>query len=118
MNRWSKAAMAIAVGAMFASGSALAADKKVERLWKSKCSSCHGMDGKGQTEKGKKMQIGDMTSAEFQKKTDDDFKKQIMEGLKTEKDGVKKEMDPYKDELKPDEITGLMAYIRELGGKK
>ena len=26
---------------------AFAADKKIERLWKSKCSSCHGMDGKG-----------------------------------------------------------------------
>ncbi len=49
-----------------------APDKKVERLWKSKCGSCHGADGKAQTEKGKKMKMEDYTTAEWQKaKTDD-----------------------------------------------
>ncbi len=93
--------------------SAQAADKKIERLFGSKCSACHGKDGKGQTEKGKKMQVRDLASAEFQKGTDEDFKKVILEGMKKEKDGVKQEMDGFKDELKGPEIDALVAYMRE-----
>ena len=90
-------------------------DKKIERLWKSKCASCHGEDGKADTEKGKQMKIGDMTSADFQKKrTDEEMKKVINEGLKEEKGGVKKEMDPYKEELKPEQVDALIALIRGL----
>jgi cytochrome c553 len=97
------------------SSSASAADKKVERLWKSKCASCHGRDGKADTEKGKKMKIPDMTTAEFQKKaTDEDMKKQITEGLKTEKDGVKKEMDGFKDEISGELLDAVIAHIRSL----
>jgi len=109
----------IAAAFALASAPAFAADKKIERLWKAKCSSCHGADGKGQTEKGKKMKIADMTDAEWQKKvTDDDMKKAINEGVKKEADGVKKEMDPYKDEVKGEQLDAVVAHIRELGGKK
>jgi mono/diheme cytochrome c family protein len=88
-------------------------DKKIERLWKSKCASCHGEDGKADTEKGKQMKIGDLTAADFQKKrTDEEMKKVINDGFKEEKGGVKKEMDPYKDELKPEQVDALVAYIR------
>lgn len=94
------------------------ADKKTERLWKSKCGSCHGNDGKGQTKKGKEMKVSDMTAADWQKKeTDADIKKAIEEGVKETKDGVKKEMDPFKDELKPDQIEALVAYVRTLAAK-
>ncbi len=105
----------LVVGLLFAT-SAFAADKKIERLWKSKCSSCHGMDGRAQTEKGKKMKTADMTTAEYQKKTDADWEKAIKEGVKAEKDGVKQEMDGY--ELKPEELKGLIGMIREFGPKK
>lgn len=104
----------IAVLAAFALVSlpAVAADKKIERLWKAKCSSCHGADGKADTEKGKKMKTGDMTLAEFQKKTDAEWMKAIDEGVTLEKDGVKKEMDNYKD-LTPEQKTGLITFMRE-----
>jgi len=104
----------IAVFAAFAliSLPAFAADKKIERLWKSKCSSCHGADGKAETEKGKKMKTEDMTTAEFQKKSDADLKKAIDEGVAREKDGVKKEMDNYKD-LTDEQKTGLITFMRE-----
>lgn len=93
---------------------ALSADKKVERMWKTKCQSCHGADGKGQTDKGKKMQIRDLSAADWQaKKTDDDLKKAIKEGNKSEKDGVKKEMDAYAD-LSDEQLTGLIGFIRGL----
>jgi len=93
---------------------AYAADKKIERTYKSKCASCHGKEGKGDTEKGKKMKILDFTSAEWQAKVkDEEIKKTILEGMKEEKDGVKKEMDPFKDELKDDQVDGLVSLIRE-----
>ena len=52
---------------------AQAADKKIERLYGSKCGSCHGKDGKAQTEKGKKMAMRDIASEEFQKISDADM---------------------------------------------
>jgi mono/diheme cytochrome c family protein len=56
-------------------------DKKTERTWKAKCSSCHGADGKAQTENGKKFGIKDYTTAEFQTAHDDaNLKKAILEG--------------------------------------
>lgn len=89
-------------------------DKKTERLWKSKCASCHGMDGKGETEKGKKMKVADYSTADWQKgRTDADIKKAIMEGVKKEKDGVKQEMDGYKD-LTPEQIEQLVLMTRSL----
>lgn len=99
---------------VLAAAPASAADKKIERLWKSKCSSCHGADGKGETEKGKKMKLGDLSAAEWQKKaTNDDIKKVINDGMKSDKDGVKKEMDGYAD-LTDEQKTGLVAFVREL----
>jgi cytochrome c6 len=98
-------------------GSAVAAppDKKTERLWKSKCGSCHGTDGKADTDQGKKMKIGSMASATWQKsKTDDQIRDVILKGVKTEKDGVKKEMDGYKDDLTPEQVNALVQFIRAL----
>ncbi len=103
----------------FTATTSLAADKKVERMWKAKCSACHGMDGKGQTEKGKKQATRDMTTAEYQAGKDEDWKKAINDGLeKTTKEGVKQKMEPYKEELKAPDVDALIAFIRELGGKK
>ncbi|MBI3183946.1 MAG: cytochrome c [Myxococcales bacterium] len=118
---WLSALALAFAGVLFAGGAAHAQpkDKKLDRLWKAKCSSCHGMDGKGDTEKGKKMAIEDMTSPEFQKKyTDEQMKKAILEGVKEVRDGVKKEMDPLKDELKPDQVDALVGYVRSLGAQK
>jgi mono/diheme cytochrome c family protein len=92
---------------------AQAADKKTERTYGSKCSSCHGKDGKAQTEKGKKMLMRDIASADFQKLSDDEMKKAINDGIKKEKDGVKQEMDGYKEELKGPDVDALVAYMRE-----
>ena len=89
-----------------------AADKKVERLFNSKCAACHGKDGKGQTEKGQKMAVRDMGSAEYQKGTDADFKKAIAEGISRTKDGKKQEMDPYKDELNDADVDALIKVVR------
>jgi len=111
--KWTKAlVMAFALAGLTAHADA---DKKTERVWKAKCASCHGADGKGDTEKGKKMKVADYTTKDWQAaKKDDALKKAILEGVKTEKDGVKQEMDGFKDDLKPGEDDALVKYIRSL----
>ena len=94
---------------------ARAQDKKAERTWKAKCASCHGEDGKAQTEQGKKMAMRDISNAAWQKEfSDDKIRAAILNGVKEERDGHKKEMDPYKDKLKPDQIDALIPYLRSL----
>lgn len=89
-------------------------DKKIERLWKSKCASCHGVDGKGQTDQGKKMKVADYASPAWQKGiTDEKIKHAIVTGVKKEEGGVKKEMDAFAD-LTPEQLDGLVALIRSL----
>ena len=91
------------------------ADKKTERLYKSKCASCHGGDGKGDTDQGKEMVVSDMTSADWQKKfTDDQIKDVINNGFKREKSGKQQEMKAMKDALKPDQVEALVKYVRGL----
>jgi cytochrome c6 len=90
-------------------------DKKTLRTWKAKCSSCHGEDGKGATEQGKKMGVRDMTSAEFAKDvTDAKMKDAITNGIKQTKNGKAQEMEPYKEKLKPEEVDALVAYVKSL----
>lgn len=109
------AAVALTAALVFATPAQAQADKKTERTWKAKCASCHGMDGKAETEKGKKMKVASMATEEWQKEwTDEEIKKAINEGVKKEEGGVKKEMDPFKDELKPEQVDTLLAYIRGL----
>ena len=103
----------ITLAAVALSFNAQAADKKIERMFGSKCGSCHGKDGKAQTEKGKKMAMRDIASEEFQKLTDAEMTKAINEGVKAEKNGVKQEMDGYKEEIKAPEVEALVKYMRE-----
>ena len=90
--------------------------KKTERTWKAKCSSCHGQGGKGDTDKGKQLKIEDMTTAAYQKKTDEEWKNAIMNGVHTEKDGVKQDMPSFKD-LTPEQVTALVGHIRGFAKK-
>ncbi len=105
-----------ATSVLLSSAMALGAEdpKKTERTWKSKCASCHGQTGKGDTDKGKQMKVADMTTAAYQAKKDDELKKAINDGVKQEKDGVKQEMDGFKGELTPEQVDALVAYIRTL----
>ena len=84
------------------------ADEPAADIWKAKCKSCHGDDGKGQTKVGIKEKISDMSTAEYQgKHADADLTKIISEG--SEKN---KKMKPFKDKLSGGEISSLVKYIR------
>ena len=95
------------------SSAAQAADAKTVRTWKAKCASCHGAEGKGDTEQGVKMNLPDMSKPQWQKENSDEKMKQaILNGVK--KEGTEG-MDAYKDVLSPEQVDGLVAYIRSLG---
>jgi cytochrome c6 len=74
-------------------------------LFKSKCAMCHGPDGTG-SKMGKTMGAHDFTTAEVQKMSDAELTETITNG--------KNKMPKYGDKLKPEEIKGLVAYIRTL----
>jgi mono/diheme cytochrome c family protein len=94
---------------------ASADDAATNRVFRAKCASCHGEDGKGHTKEGEKMKVGDMTTAAFQKDlTDEKIKETISNGLSREKNGVKQEMKPLKDKLTPEQIDALVKYVRGL----
>ena len=73
-------------------------------LFKSKCVACHAADGTG-SPMGKKIGAHDFTSADVQKMSDAELTDIITNG--------KNKMPKY-GSLKPEAITGLVAYIRTL----
>lgn len=79
-------------------------------IWMAKCKSCHGADGRAQTQMGKKEAIVDMSQPAWQKaQTDADIREVITEGSSRNK-----KMKPYKDKLTPQQIDTLVSYIRTL----
>ncbi len=77
----------------------LSANAQSADLYKSKCAMCHGADGA-------KSAGHDLSSADVQKKSDADLAA-VISGGKPPK------MPAYKS-LTPDEVKGLVAYIRTL----
>ena len=106
-------AAAVLLGFAWAPSASAEPDVKIQRTWKAKCASCHGVDGKGATEMGKKLAIPDFTGADWQKKASDEtMKKSISEGLV--RPGKTEGMDAYKDKLDAAQIDGLIALVRTL----
>jgi cytochrome c553 len=81
-------------------------------LWKKECATCHGEDGRGETKKGRKFLINDLTDASFQAKfTDEEATNSIKLGLKDAKGKVI--MKAIKG-VSDDDIKALVAYVRAL----
>ena len=79
------------------------AQNAADALYKSKCAACHGADGTGSAT-GKKMGAHDFTTADVQGMSDADLATIITNG--------KNKMPKYGASLKPEDIKGLVAYIR------
>src|SRR5579871_3690676 len=97
------------LGLALALGMPARADDASAALYKSKCAGCHGPDGTGQTAAGKAMKAGDFHDADVQKMSDADLTSVVSTG--------KNKMPGYAKTMKPEEIKGLVAYVRELGKK-
>lgn len=83
---------------------------EVEALWKSKCASCHGVDGIGATAMGKKLKLRDLRSPEVQKMSDRELFDITAKG--------KEKMPAYEQKLTKDQIQQLVAHMRSLAKKK
>jgi len=94
-------AFLIAPAALFADDAAA--------IYKSKCATCHGPDGSGQTAVGKSMKIRDLRSADVQKQTDAELEKIISDG--------KGKMPPYKGKVTEGDIDNLVKWIRSIKAK-
>ncbi len=98
----------LAVAFAFSFSTTAFADDDVKAVWKSKCKSCHGETGKGDTKQGKKEKVRDMTTDKWQTEwTDEKIKDIILNGSK---DNDK--MKPFKDKLSAAEVDGLVKLIR------
>ena len=101
----------LAVVAGFAAVMTASADGAKDN-WDNMCAKCHGADGKGQTNIGKKLGCKDYSDAKVQAAlTDDAATKAIKDGLK-DSDG-KVQMKPYTT-LTDDDVKALVAYMRTL----
>src|SRR5271157_3449208 len=83
----------------------LSAHAQSAPLFKSKCAMCHGPDGTGST-MGQKLGVKSYKSPDIQKQSDADLKTAITNG--------KGKMPAYKS-LTPEQVDGLVKYVRELG---
>ncbi len=86
------------------------AEESAGDIWKAKCKGCHGDDGKAKTKMGEKEKIPDLTNADWQKKHSDAAIKEVI--TNGSKDNAK--MKPFKEKLTPEQIDGLVKYIRTL----
>jgi mono/diheme cytochrome c family protein len=104
MKKMIQACMLIA-GLLVLSASMFAADAGAD-VFKSKCASCHGASGAGDTAMGKSLKLKDLGSADVQKQSDADLTAVIAKG--------KKPMPPYEGKLTDAQIQELVKYIRTL----
>jgi mono/diheme cytochrome c family protein len=82
-----------------------------ELFAKAKCILCHGEDGRGDTEKGRKLKAADFTTSKwFDETTDKEILEAIRNGVKNKKGKVL--MREYRSKLTPEQIKVLAAYVR------
>jgi len=75
-------------------------------LFKSKCQSCHGADGKGDTAIGKKLGVRNFHSPEATKESDNEWFDIVKKG--------KDKMPGYDGKLTDDQIKALVKFCRSL----
>lgn len=109
MNRWVRGLLLLATGMFLSSQCMPVLAQDVAATYKTKCSACHGPDGKGDTVVGKKLGARDFASPDVQKQSDDELAAIIADG--------KNKMPAYKKTLKPEQVKELVVLVRSLGKK-
>jgi len=98
--------LAAASFVMYFGGPAALAQGAGEKVYKAKCASCHGADGKGQAPAGKATKARDFCSEEVSKETDDEWTTILTKG--------KNKMPAYDKKITDAEMKEVIAYIRGL----
>lgn len=105
--------MLVAAAALFTFSSARAeVDAKAAKTFTKKCASCHGKEGKGDTEMGKKLKVPDFSAAAFQKGAKD---AEIKSVIKDGKKGDKVIADHALGEKVGADLDGLVGVVRGFG---
>jgi mono/diheme cytochrome c family protein len=109
MKRWVTVGLMLATSGALSRAAAQGADGKA--LYDEHCKKCHGVLGTPpKTMKAKYPKIATFDAAFIAKRSDDSVVKVLTKG-KSE------DMKSFKDALKPDEMTAVAKYVRELGSK-
>src|SRR5262245_17070611 len=80
-----------------------------ERIFRSKCAVCHGVDGSGRTPNGKKLKVPDLRSDRVQNHDDEEWLDVITNG--------KGEMPPFGKKYSQDKLQQVISFVRSLGRK-
>lgn len=99
---------AVVAAALVAGG--LKAENARSENFQTYCSVCHGDDGKGQTEEGKKKGARDFTNARWQDKVED---ARLIRSITKGHD----KMPSFEKKLSADEIKALVAEVRTFAKK-
>lgn len=91
---------------LFLAGKPANAQGGGEKIYKSKCATCHAPDGTGTTPAGKATKARDFCSEEVKKETDEEWTAIIVKG--------KNKMPAYDKKISDAEIKDVVAYIRGL----
>jgi len=101
----------LALAALIVSlGTAASFAAPASEIWTNQCAKCHGADGAGKTNIGKKLKLKDYSDAKVQAELkDEDIAKAIKSGIKDE--AGKDRMKAFSD-IPDEDVTALVAYIR------
>lgn len=96
---------AVPIAVLVLAAPALAAEDG-PAIYKTKCVSCHGASGAGDTPMGKKLGVKDLGAARAQSLTDEELFDVISLG--------RNKMPAFEKRLAPEKIKQVVAYIRTL----
>jgi mono/diheme cytochrome c family protein len=85
------------------------AESDPAKIYKTNCVLCHSADGSGDSASGKALHAKDLRSEEVQKQSDAELTDVITKG--------KGKMPAFGAKIPPDDVTKLVAYIRQLPKK-
>jgi mono/diheme cytochrome c family protein len=85
------------------------AESDPAKIYKTNCVLCHSADGSGDSASGKALHAKDLRSEEVQKQSDGELIEVITKG--------KGKMPAFGAKISPDDVTKLVAYIRQLPKK-
>jgi cytochrome c6 len=95
---------------LLALGTTSQAEFDPAKFFSTNCTLCHSSNGSGDSPTGKALHAKDLRSAEVQKQDDATLAEAVTKG--------RGKMPAFGAKVKPDEITKLVAYIRQLAKQK
>jgi mono/diheme cytochrome c family protein len=111
VTRRALAAILAALGACAALAACGPSDPNV-RLWRRRCASCHGEDGRGRTKFAEGRPFSDLTDDNWRHGSD------LPSMIRLIRDGdPKSPMPAFRDRLTPEEIDAMARYVQHLAAE-